>query len=628
MVLGIGSSLLAQNQGVFFQNSYSTFSIELETTKIRGAEIYGGNGASGASIGIAALDSMTLLAKEDAYISSDRPDENFGSLGYLKVKGIGGKSRGRFSEPLQGFAKAALLKFDVPVVKGKIIEAKLELFALSSGYGGGVFFLNPNEDQLQWHETSVTWNDRPVGLNELGDPGTFLDYLEQIEANQWYAFDVSGILEYSLPEWQFCIVAQTGWETLWASRESPYSPRLKIYYVPEPDSVRYEGEVLYSSGGKGIPNVLVQVYDDTTQIARTFSDTAGFFHFSVGKHLDTVRVIPSKPAFEDVSPTSIIVYDAALTARHALGLNALDSLQQKAADADLDGNVLVYDAALIARYAVGIQDTTQRSKVGFWTFVPAVWYLFPSAWTNGQLLTFRGVLIGDVDNSWQMNKPASLAENVVKVKKSLQKDSLLIEVSVAEPVDVLAFQAKVESSGLDFGDATARFISKIHPGVNSIVHAGQDFLQIGAYSGKKWRIGQKVLEIAIPVYQRSAIRDGDLEIIVWLDNQMLRFSGMESNQGLGAHPTSFSLSPAYPNPSNHSIRFKVDIPQLGELVWRVYDVQGRIVVSRGPYELRAGSHCFTWNGVDESGMPVSSGVYFLVVEFMQDIRFDKLLILK
>ncbi len=75
-------------------------------------------------------------------------------------------------------------------------------------------------------------------------------------------------------------------------------------------------------------------------------------------------------------------------------------------------------------------------------------------------------------------------------------------------------------------------------------------------------------------------------------------------------PGQFGLLPNYPNPFNPSTIIEFNIPTAGEYELVVYDILGRKVrvLSGGFHPGGAGS--VTWNGDDQSGQPVPSGIYF------------------
>jgi len=82
----------------------------------------------------------------------------------------------------------------------------------------------------------------------------------------------------------------------------------------------------------------------------------------------------------------------------------------------------------------------------------------------------------------------------------------------------------------------------------------------------------------------------------------------------------FELLPGYPNPFNAStvIRFKIMHAAFVRL--DVFDVLGRKVVTLVAHPMMQGSYEVRWDGKDESGKPVESGVYLCR---MQSSRFAK-----
>jgi len=75
------------------------------------------------------------------------------------------------------------------------------------------------------------------------------------------------------------------------------------------------------------------------------------------------------------------------------------------------------------------------------------------------------------------------------------------------------------------------------------------------------------------------------------------------------HPA-YELSQNWPNPFNASTVIDFGLPQPGDVRLVVYDVLGRRVRHLLDDYLLAGYHSFTWNGLDDHGSPVASGMYF------------------
>ncbi|HEU4725894.1 MAG TPA: S8 family serine peptidase [Candidatus Eisenbacteria bacterium] len=75
----------------------------------------------------------------------------------------------------------------------------------------------------------------------------------------------------------------------------------------------------------------------------------------------------------------------------------------------------------------------------------------------------------------------------------------------------------------------------------------------------------------------------------------------------------FALSNAAPNPFNPSTSTTLDLPSEGRVSVRVHDVSGRRVRGLAEGSRPAGRHRVTWDGRDDRGLSVASGVYYLVV---------------
>jgi hypothetical protein len=88
-----------------------------------------------------------------------------------------------------------------------------------------------------------------------------------------------------------------------------------------------------------------------------------------------------------------------------------------------------------------------------------------------------------------------------------------------------------------------------------------------------------------------------------------QFEVEEISAKQAAMPLSFELSHNYPNPFNASTRFTLSLPAASNYEIRIINVAGQ-VVKRFSGRLEAGLHAFTWDGLDDGGREVGSGVYF------------------
>ena len=78
----------------------------------------------------------------------------------------------------------------------------------------------------------------------------------------------------------------------------------------------------------------------------------------------------------------------------------------------------------------------------------------------------------------------------------------------------------------------------------------------------------------------------------------------------GAVPASFKMEQNSPNPFNPETVIKFSLPQDARVTLKVYNVLGQVVNTLVDEALPAGNHSATWDGKNEQGRDVASGVYF------------------
>jgi hypothetical protein len=76
-----------------------------------------------------------------------------------------------------------------------------------------------------------------------------------------------------------------------------------------------------------------------------------------------------------------------------------------------------------------------------------------------------------------------------------------------------------------------------------------------------------------------------------------------------SNPVEFTLSHNYPNPFNPSTTIKYTLPHHAHVKINIVDLLGRTVRRLVSGEKAAGTHVISWNGKDQKGTPVPSGVY-------------------
>lgn len=72
----------------------------------------------------------------------------------------------------------------------------------------------------------------------------------------------------------------------------------------------------------------------------------------------------------------------------------------------------------------------------------------------------------------------------------------------------------------------------------------------------------------------------------------------------------FALSGNEPNPFNPSTVVRFSLAQKGAVTLAVYDIHGRIARTLAAGEMEKGAHRAVWDGRDDAGRPVATGIYF------------------
>jgi hypothetical protein len=95
-----------------------------------------------------------------------------------------------------------------------------------------------------------------------------------------------------------------------------------------------------------------------------------------------------------------------------------------------------------------------------------------------------------------------------------------------------------------------------------------------------------------------------------------------------ALPTVYALYQNYPNPFNPTTNIRLDVPEhaLGKLI--VFDIMGRQVRTLYDGALEAGRYTYTWDGRDNSGSYVSTGMYLCRFSSHSYTATQKMLLMK
>jgi len=112
------------------------------------------------------------------------------------------------------------------------------------------------------------------------------------------------------------------------------------------------------------------------------------------------------------------------------------------------------------------------------------------------------------------------------------------------------------------------------------------------------------------------------DLLDLLDN---RPSDKELNPNIPDH---FFISHNYPNPFNSVTHIRFGLKEGVEVSLKIFDVTGREVKSLVRERQKAGYYSIIWDGTNNSGVSVSSGMYFYKIKAGDFIKSQKLVLVK
>ena len=93
-------------------------------------------------------------------------------------------------------------------------------------------------------------------------------------------------------------------------------------------------------------------------------------------------------------------------------------------------------------------------------------------------------------------------------------------------------------------------------------------------------------------------------------------------------PTKFELNANYPNPFNPTTVIPLEIPAESYVKAAIYNILGQEIIVLLEGIQQPGYQHLIWNGTNQHGQQVSSGLYFIRAHYDQNIYHQKMMLLK
>ena len=101
--------------------------------------------------------------------------------------------------------------------------------------------------------------------------------------------------------------------------------------------------------------------------------------------------------------------------------------------------------------------------------------------------------------------------------------------------------------------------------------------------------------------------------------------GIDGSDGL---LNKYALYPNYPNPFNPETKIHFQLANNSDVQLIIYDILGRKIRTLVSNHLNVGNHVVTWDGLNEDGANVASGMYVYRIEAGDFIDYRKMLLVR
>ena len=93
-------------------------------------------------------------------------------------------------------------------------------------------------------------------------------------------------------------------------------------------------------------------------------------------------------------------------------------------------------------------------------------------------------------------------------------------------------------------------------------------------------------------------------------------------------PDSYALTQNYPNPFNPETEIRYQLPENCQVSLVIHNLLGQQIRTLVDKQQPAGFHAVRWDGKDDRGMAVASGVYLYLMNAKQFRQVEKMLLLR
>jgi len=351
----------------------------------------------------------------------------------------------------------------------------------------------------------------------------------------------------------------------------------------------------------------------------THSDTDGYFEFDGVALEASATLIPSRES-ENAGNAEISILNAAMIARHVTGIEPFTIEEQIAADINGDSVVNIQDAVTVARLVVGLE-SADSTAMGQWHFQPPSIYC-DSLITDIDSLCFAAVRTGDfefIENDFNTTN-GCIAE--LGQENHLGKFSNTQSPVIYKPLWIYGESVMAGQFSVVWDTSEAELMDiQSHPGFHMSYHClpNRGEARVALFSPNPENGPVQLFTLIFTAKRNSEpvnIRIQNAEVNgVTLPMTETGIAGALAGM-------TFEIEDNYPNPFNGTTLIPVSLSEQGHVRLKVFNVLGQEIRTLFQGFKQAGQYRMIWNGRDDAGQDVPSGIYFIVIESERN-RFVK-----
>ncbi|MEA3476167.1 MAG: FG-GAP-like repeat-containing protein [Candidatus Cloacimonadota bacterium] len=285
------------------------------------------------------------------------------------------------------------------------------------------------------------------------------------------------------------------------------------------------------------------------------------------------------PDYGDVDQNGFVQsFDASLILKYLVGLVVLDPYQQLNADVTIDNTISALDATFILQYIVGIIDSLPYPITGDEYLASGIPEMYNQTILPGEIIDVP-INLTCVENIYSFEATVEFNPDDLEYLSSTFAE-ILEDFIIEENLD--GGLVKFSGTGLDAVNNDGELLI-LHFAVKEDFNSDSTFVGLNQL---RWNEDDVQMNCAQAKLTNSLSISNEEPVLC------------------------FDLSQNYPNPFKPETLINYSIKKESRVILEVYNIKGQKVITLVNEKLKLGYHSVVWDGKDDSGKPVSNGIYF------------------